>query len=413
MKKMDFRKLNIFQKITLVFIGIAIVVGLFFANPLLFNGNSSLGAIAPDINMGAEIPIAIDISCVGDIMIHEPQLAAQYSNKLESYDFSNNFKYVKDYIKESDLALGNFEGTFGGEPFRGYPAFSSPDQLAEDLRNVGFDVIITANNHMVDRGYDGIIRTLDTIRGEGLATSGSRLNQNEKGYAIKNVKGVNIGVVAFTYSTKDADGNVAINGSYIGSKAEPLINSFAFETIDQDINKIRKEIESTKNAGADIVILYLHFGEEYQREPNKWQKSLVSRIIDEMPVDVIFASHPHVLQKLEMGYSSLSGRNVPIFYSMGNFISNQREETLQNHYTEQGMIAKVSIWYMRSENQIISLKTDAIPTWVDRYKRDGKTIYEIIPLDENLDNNQTLLESGHLNRARKALEEISELLRTD
>jgi poly-gamma-glutamate synthesis protein (capsule biosynthesis protein) len=126
--------------------------------------------------------------------------------------------------------------------------------------------------------------------------------------------------------------------------------------------------------------------------------------------DVIFASHPHVLQGMEMLTDDETGRQVPVFYSMGNFISNQRTETLDNRYTEQGIIAQVHIGYMRSKKQVVSVSMDVVPVWVDKYKKAGKDVYTVIPLDESLTENPSLSESGHLERAQQALEDIRELL---
>jgi poly-gamma-glutamate synthesis protein (capsule biosynthesis protein) len=126
--------------------------------------------------------------------------------------------------------------------------------------------------------------------------------------------------------------------------------------------------------------------------------------------DVIFSSHPHVVQGLEMITNPASGGKVPVFYSMGNFISNQRTETLDNRYTEQGIIAQVHLEYMKSTKQVLSVTMDAIPVWVDKYKKGGKDVYTIVPLDKDLGQNPSLAESGHLARAEQALTDVTELL---
>jgi poly-gamma-glutamate synthesis protein (capsule biosynthesis protein) len=357
-----------------------------------------------------EVPLQLEIVCVGDIMIHEPQIASQYDAATGVYDYNNNFQYIKKYIEAADVALGNFEGTFGGTPYRGYPAFSSPDELADALKNNGFDVIITANNHMVDRGGDGVIRTLEVLRGAGLATSGSRLHTEEPSYTLHEVKGIQIGVVSYTYETTGTGPDVSINGNYISSETAALINSFSYGKLEEGLEKMKNGVEQSRTAGADIVVLYLHWGEEYQRTPNQWQRDIVKAAVEDMNVDMVFASHPHVLQEMTMEASSTTGKTVPVFYSMGNIISNQREETLQNRFTEQGMIARVKLEYMMSTGEILNVSMDAVPTWVDRYKRNGKTVYEIIPLDSEMNQNPALQESGHLNRAAQALEDINGIL---
>lgn len=414
MPNLDFGKLSKAQKIIWPILIGALVVGAFVAFPLLFDGKIN-GDIVPEPvppveEPEAELPVSLEIICVGDIMIHEPQLASQYDPQTGTYNYENNFQYVKKYIEQADLALGNFEGTFGGPPYRGYPAFSAPDELASALKNNGFDVVITANNHMVDRGHDGVLRTLEVLQKEGLSTSGSRQADTDPNYSISEAEGVKIGVVAYTYETSGSGPEVSINGSYISQETASKINSFSYNRLDADLVKIKDTVHQAREAGAQVILLYLHWGEEYQSVPNLWQEQIVNHAVNDMQVDVIFASHPHVLQKMEMVSSEMGNRKVPVFYSMGNFISNQRQETLQNRFTEQGMIARVNLDIEASSGKILDIRMDAIPTWVDRYGRNGKTVYEVIPLDEEMESNPALLESGHLTRAREAREDINGIL---
>ena len=414
MPNLDFGKLSKAQKIIWPILIGALVVGAFVAFPLLFDGKIN-GDIVPEPVLPVEepeapLPVSLEIICVGDIMIHEPQLASQYDPQTGTYNYENNFQYVKKYIEQADLALGNFEGTFGGPPYRGYPAFSAPDELASALKNNGFDVVITANNHMVDRGHDGVLRTLEVLQKEGLTTSGSRREDTDPNYSISEAEGVKIGVVAYTYETSGSGPEVSINGNYISQETASKINSFSYNRLDADLVKIKDTVHQAREAGAQVILLYLHWGEEYQSVPNLWQEQIVNHAVNDMQVDVIFASHPHVLQKMEMVSSEMGNRKVPVFYSMGNFISNQRQETLQNRFTEQGMIARVNLDIEASSGKILDIRMDAIPTWVDRYGRNGKTVYEVIPLDEEMESNPALLESGHLTRAREAREDINGIL---
>lgn len=417
MARSNLKKSYILKKVVIPVILALLVVGALIVIPPLFGGGDNP---EKDINTGqeqeeeviVEQPVNLEIVCVGDIMVHEPQLASQYDAETGTYDYNNNFQYVKKYIEKADLAIGNFEGTFGGKPYRGYPAFSTPDELATALKNAGFDVAITANNHMVDKGKAGVIRTLEVLREAGLTTSGSRMNPNEPQYSINNVNGVNVGVVSYTYESSGSGSDVAINGNYISAETAQLINSFSYNRLDGDLEKIKNVVNAAKNEGADMIVLYMHWGEEYQQTPNKWQEQIVAAAVNEMNVDVIFASHSHVLQKMEMVMSE-AGKNVPVFYGMGNFISNQRLETVQDRRTEQGMIARVEFEYMVSTGEILSVEMGYTPTWVDKYKRNGKNVYEVIPLDEEMEANPALIESGHLSKAIQALEDINGILKSN
>ena len=362
----------------------------------------------------SEEPVDISILCVGDVMAHSTNITAALSaGGGNSYSFTDNYEYVRSYIEDADLALCNVETTFrGGQP-HGYPTFNAPDELAYALADVGFDVGITSNNHMMDTGFDGMQRTLEVLRNQGMTTVGSRYAGEDTWSLIeKNV--LKIGLVAYTYeSPMTASGAVSINGNYVSKEAAELINSFNTDEMEEDLGKITADIKSAKEAGADIVVCYMHWGNEYQREPNDDQIRLAQSLADG-GADIIFASHPHVLQKVDT-LNAADGRNVPVFYSMGNFISNQRTETLPSiankRYTEQGMMAVVDLSVMKSTGEIIEQTVKVIPTWVDRYGSPVK--YSIIPLDQKMDSNEVLKTSGHLDRAREALSDIETMIGAD
>ncbi|MGI6730348.1 MAG: CapA family protein [Anaerovoracaceae bacterium] len=398
------------KKRAVVVLGILVVILAFaMISPPLMQGSSGENTepVIPD-PPEVEEAIALSIAAVGDVMVHKPQLAAQYNGETGTYSFTNNFQYIKEYISAADLALCNVETTFAGGTYSGYPVFNAPDSLATALKEAGFDVALTANNHIMDKGLSGMKRTLEVLREEGLKTAGTQL-EGEKNYTILDVKDVKIGIVAYGYETSNVNGRPTINGNYVPDEALPLLNTFNYTTLDQDLEKVRQSIQAARADGAELVICYYHWGEEYQRSPNDYQVYM-ARQTASFGADIIFASHPHVLQGMEILVDENSGKEVPVFYSMGNFISNQRAETLNNRYTEQGMIAQVNLEYMKSTQEILSLKMSVMPTWVDKYRKGGKDIYSIIPLDENLDQNPTLAESGHLNRAKQALEDIKALL---
>jgi poly-gamma-glutamate capsule biosynthesis protein CapA/YwtB (metallophosphatase superfamily) len=363
------------------------------------------------INPEKEEDIELSIVCVGDVMVHRSQIASQYNREDGSYNYDNNFEYVKKYIEEADLALCNVETTFAGGTPSGYPSFNAPDALADSLARAGFDVAITSNNHLYDKGYAGMERTLRILREAGLATTGTRLPW-EKNYTIMDVKDLKIAVVAYTYETPSYNGRKTINGIQINSDAEELINSFNYDTLDEDLKKVEATIAEARSEGADIVVCYYHWGEEYQRSPNEWQRYIAKKTVD-MGIDIIYASHPHVLQTVEMITNENTGKEVPVFYSMGNFISNQRLETLNNRFTEQGMIARVSLKYSVSTGEIVDMKMDAMRTWVNKYRKASKDVYAIIPLDENFENNESLITSGNLNRAIQASQDVAEVLGSD
>lgn len=393
------------NKLIAVLLVAILVVGCILVFPLFSHKDET-----PANETGNEVKepdvVTLDIACVGDIMVHSVQIPAALEPD-GTYSFAENYQYVAKYISQADVALCNVETTFAGAPYAGYPAFSTPDQLAKDLKDAGFDVAMTANNHMMDRGGSGLMRTLDVLKDAGFVTTGSTYDAASPRYAMVNVKGVDIAVIAYTYQTPSPDGSVRINGSAVSYENASKINSFGYENIDSELAEIKQVVDEARLDGADIVVLYYHWGEEYQLSANRWQYEIAEKTVDMMDVDVIFGSHPHNLQ--EAVYID----DVPVFFSLGNFISNQRVETLGAGYenTETGAVANVSIEFDRTSGEILGTSMSAVPTWVDKYYRDGNLVYTIIPLDEDVDNNEVLAYSGHLSRAKGALVNANGLLK--
>ena len=396
--------------------------------------------------------VSLTIRCVGDIMGHLSQLIANYDEETGVYDFSGDYAYVKEYIREADLALCNVETTFLGDgDYKGYPYFNSPDQLAFDIADAGFDVALFSNNHILHTRMAGLERSLDVLPEAGMDTVGAR-KEGESRTLLVPVSGVNVGIVAYTYETGLYQGRRTLNGSIMPEGAEEYINSFRYYALQEDMQSIASDIQDVRNAGADVVVAYFHWGEEYQRTASSVQKE-IAQSAAEAGADIIFASHPHVLQEIDefvtdyqvalpepeeepvvekswiVRFRTFLGlirdesveepkpeepeiktRLVPVFYSMGNFISNQRQETLDNRYTEQGMIASVNFTYVVDTKEIKDVNTEFIPTWVEKYKKDGRTEYAIIPLVGDFRENPDLGRSGHVDRAEQALTDMIELI---
>ncbi len=399
------------KKCYLILAALIVAVGLcIILPPILHEDKQEITPASPEVPPAEapEQPVSLKISAVGDVMVHKPQIPAQYDEATGTYNFDNNFTFVKKYIEQADLALCNLETTFAGGHYTGYPVFNAPESLADALKKAGFDVALTANNHIMDMGLEGMKRTLEVARNAGLETAGTHLD-GERDYTTVDVKGVKIGIVAYLYETPVIDSIPTVNGNEISGEAWEYLNTFNYETLDKDLLKVKESIQNARDDGAEIVICYFHWGEEYQRSPNEYQQYM-AREAAGYGADVIFASHPHVIQGVELLTDEAAGRKIPVFYSMGNFISNQRTETLDNRYTEQGIIAEVRLEYMKSSKQILSMEMDAVPVWVDKYRKGGKDVYTIVPLDSDMEENPSLAESGHLPRAEQALTDIRDLL---
>ena len=246
-------------------------------------------------------------------MCHNTQFKDAYSNGV--YDFSYVFSDIEKYLKSADITIGNLETTFAGnsKPYDGYPAFNTPEALAYDLAEAGFDIITTSNNHSLDTGYNGLESTLNFLDDAGLSHIGtSRSIEEQITPLIKDVNGVKIAFLSYTYGT---------NGIPIPSGKEYCIN-----LIDKDL--ILSHLNIAKAESPDIICVSMHWGEEYMLTPNDTQKELTDFLF-ENGVDIIFGNHPHVLQPLEHRNITLPDGTTKeglVIYSLGNLISGQVKE---------------------------------------------------------------------------------------
>lgn len=364
--------------------------------------------------------IEIKIGAVGDIMIHGPQLNAQYDSKTKQYSFKNNFTFIKPYIESSDLTLANLETTLAGaeQKYSSYPRFNSPATIADALKNSGFDVLSVINNHTMDKKGEGYTRTLQVLEGKNIEYIGGKTKASQDDFIIKDVKGMKIGLIAYSYETNKVNGRKTLNGNIVDKEIEDLINTFNYATLDKDLNRMKRQIDSMRQKGAEAIIFYIHWGQEYQRKPNEYQKKIAQFLADE-EVDIIFGSHPHVLQPVEFVKSQSSDKQTLVVYSLGNFLSNQRATIVGRNYTEDGMIVQVILQKETKHNESgetrkIHIKDVCyVPTWVNRYIQKGKTYYEIVPLLDIDKTKYNLEQSGNLNNALKSKQNTENLITRD
>lgn len=305
---------------------------------------------------------------VGDVMMHRPQLPGAYNQKTGKYNFDSFFSEVKPILSQGDWVIANLETPVAGKEFgyTGYPMFNAPTELAEALKKAGFNLITTANNHSLDKGEKGVLRTLENLEKIGLPSVGTAASQQESDRLLLSEKnGIVMGIAAYTYGT---------NGIPV-PEGKPYLVSL----IDEE--KMKEDIKRLRDAGADLVTLSLHFGIEYQTSPNEEQKRLARALIA-AGADIIAGSHPHVVQPYEVVDSTDDkgrARKGLIIYSMGNFISNQRGDT-----KDYGVIFKVNIRKEMTSGLIELTDVEAIPTWVHRYKPDQAYRYRILPIDDTV-----------------------------
>ncbi|MBO5077137.1 MAG: CapA family protein, partial [Clostridia bacterium] len=323
----------------------------------------------------------------GDIMFHMAQVKGAYNDSTGTYDFWPTYQYVAPYIQAADLAVVKFETTLHDTDYSGYPGFNSPVSSLQAIKNAGFDVLLYANNHCFDRGAEGLKNTLAHFREYGFQYVGA--TDDPDGHPDKTliveVNGIKIGMINYSDSVTDMIGSqYTLNDNPVSNKDWRKLNiyvtgresEFLYDRVADDISHLRAQ-------GADIIIAYMHWGLEYQLQPNSSQKKCAQKLCD-LGVDCIIGGHPHVVQPMDVLTSSDGTRKMVCFYSLGNYVSNQNRKTLKSYdvreYTENGLMVKLIIRkYNNGYTEVARL--EYVPTWVHRYLREGdKYSHEIIPL---------------------------------
>lgn len=323
----------------------------FLTTLFVFVGIIAARAIVPDSS-------EIRISFVGDLMCHTPQLKAA-ENPDGTYNFDPVFKYVKPYLLESDFVVGNLETVTGGpgRRYSGYPLFNTPDSYLDALKSSGFDLLVTANNHALDQGVKGLKRTIEKIKERGLQYSGTFRDLHDRdSVRIFEIKGKKFSILSYTYG---------INGNYLPESESYVINQI-------DTLLIKKDIESAKMRGSEFVIVFVHWGIEYQRYADKFQKNMGERIVS-YGADLIIGSHPHVLQPFSFIRKNKNKDSVFVAWSLGNFVSNQ-----QWRYSDAGCILNLSLSPGKKE-VIILEEAEVVPTWVFKGNVESSFEYIIFP----------------------------------
>ena len=324
------------------------------------------------------------MSVTGDVIIHNALLdSAKVSGN--KYNFDYIYPYFKSYVSASDYAVTNLETTLGGSDYTGYPVFNTPDSLLDSMTDAGFDMLLTANNHANDTGFKGMSRTAKVLNERKIDFIGTVENESDKRYLVKAVNGIRLGMICYTYEGKPrSEGKKALNG-YMNSKSAAIINTFNSRNLDEFYSELEERLKAMKAEGAEATIVFIHWGEEYQLDPNGSQKKIAQKLCD-MGVDVIVGGHPHVVQPMALLTSGTDAAHKTVcIYSMGNSVSNQRKNymKLSTGHTEDGVF--ISFTFSKySDGSVILTDVDVLPTWVNMYFTKSRQIFEIIPLDKSV-----------------------------
>lgn len=350
------------------------------------------------------------VTATGDLLMHRPCFNFAYDPDRGTYDFTHYFARLQTYIQAADYAVANLETTLcgldNGFEYSGYPDFNCPDELVPSLQSVGFDMLLTANNHTYDTISVGFHRTQQVLRDYGIDYTGTIMSTGEKNYLIKELNGIKIGMICYTYET-DATDVVALNGAPLPEDIVPLVNTFHEEHPDELNAEMEANIAAMRADGAEAIVLYIHWGYENHTDPSSYQQTIAQNMCD-LGVDVIVGGHPHMIQPMELLTSATDGSHTTLcLYSTGNFLSNQRrgEQGIpESGHTEDGILfsftfAKYSDGTVRVEG------ADLLPTWswYHTNSETGRRMYDILPLDDTVTDWQSAYDLPD-SAAEKALE---------
>lgn len=295
----------------------------------------------------------------GDAMHHTPQLTAAKSDS--GYHYDSVFELVKHQIAAADIAAVNFETTLGGEPYTGYPQFSAPNEYAIALSDAGFNLFFTANNHALDTGKKGLEQTIQVIKKTGAKQTGTFVSPKERAlhYPLMFIKnGIRIAFFNYTYGT---------NG--LKSTAPTIVNLI-------DTLLIKKDIEAAQLLHPDIMIAVMHWGEEYHTQPSTHQKKIAQFLFNHH-IRIIIGHHPHVVQPIQSHRDNQTITHV-VFYSLGNFFSNQRKL-----HTDGGMLAKIVLRKSADQAPVAIESVSHSLVWTHKFFKNRKPHYRLLPAQKD------------------------------
>lgn len=290
----------------------------------------------------------------GDVMQHMPQINA--ARRGETYDYDPTFAHLKPYLDSADIAVFNLETTLATRDFSGYPHFSAPSQLAAALRACGVDAVTLANNHILDKGREGVVSTIGALDSAGLRHTGAFADSTA--YRTNNplmfdVRGVRIALFNYTYG---------LNGMPV--RGGTVVNRI-------DTVRIASDLERAGELDPHVTIVCFHWGDEYTAVPNAAQREL-SEWCRGRGVDFVIGSHPHVVQPVEVHRDSAGTPLGLTAYSLGNLVSNQRRR-----YRDGGILLRIDMEFRGS--RMYGFGASCLPVWVHTPFAEGRKSYVILP----------------------------------
>lgn len=301
------------------------------------------------------IPRKIDLLFMGDMMQHMPQITSAYNPSTRRHEYKHCFRHIASLWRSMDYAVANLETTFSDGGYSGYPQFTAPRSLAEDLYDMGVNVMVTANNHACDKGRTGIVQTIRVLDSIGIKHTGSFADSAQRARLTP------------LYLEKDGFRIALLNYTY-GTNGLPVPKGQVVNLI--DTIQIRKDMDRARADSATQIVLFMHWGEEYRTSATKEQRML-AQWCHANGADVVIGSHPHVVQPVELKREE-GGIGRVAAYSLGNFISNQRMP-----HTDGGISIQLTITSREDGSFMYDVKY--VNHWVWIESKNGRTGYVVVP----------------------------------
>ena len=339
----------------------------------------------------------INIVGIGDTLCHSQNFKDAYDSSTGNYDFSPMFKNITKYFDNATIAVGNLETTLAGADrgYSGYPCFNSPEELARDLKEMGIDILTTANNHCLDTGYTGLVSTLDTLDKYGVLHTGtSRSIEEQNTILYQDLNGIKTAFLCYTYGT---------NGIPVPSGREYSVNLI-------DKTFIKEQLDKAKEEGAELICVSMHWGAEYRLKPTAEQEDLAEFLIKN-GADIILGNHAHVPEPMEMKEVTLDDgttREGFVIYSMGNFFSAQTQ-----NYTRDTLILNVEVRKDGETGKISIDKATYTPVYVYDNGTSAKDRYELLDIEKIISDYEagnSNYSTSMYNLMRSELNKITEIV---
>lgn len=313
----------------------------------------------------------MSLVAVGDCLIH----GAVYMDAktgVDTYDFSKMIELVKPMIQNYDLKYYNQETIIGGKNLKvsHYPRFNSPDEIGDNMVDLGFNMVSLANNHTLDKGEEGILYSNNYWKGKNVITAGTYSSQEERdNVKIYEKNGIKYAFLAYTTTT---------NGLSVPNGKEYLVNVYSQDQAKKDIDSIKNKV--------DVIIVSMHWGEEYVFDPTNSQKE-IALYLSKLGVNLIIGSHPHVIQPV--GYVN----DTLVIYSLGNFLSGQRSMGIDKTI---GLMIGMDIVVKNNKVTFENINKSLLYTYSTTYDTNYK-VYPFKDLDNSILNDYESLEKEYMN----------------